>query len=145
MGDKSMDEQKIHKRKRPVGVWVISIFILISVVWTLLSFYLIFTGAIPITDAQRKYFENLTMVDHIHMSLSIIANLAGVIYLLLLRKVAFYIFFALLFLGIFSILYEYWPINEFGIPILIGAVLGITIDGIICYYLWRLKVKGILR
>ena len=47
-------------RRRPVGVWLVSAFYLLSAGWTLLSFSLIYSGAIKINAAQEAYFASLT-------------------------------------------------------------------------------------
>ena len=50
-------------RKRPAWVWVIFCFYLLSAGFTLLSFFLIFSGRIRVTEAQRTYFANLSALD----------------------------------------------------------------------------------
>jgi hypothetical protein len=45
--------------RRPVWVWLISVYFFLSASWTLLSFYLIRIGAVPLTPPQRSYLESL--------------------------------------------------------------------------------------
>ena len=56
-------------RKRPAWVWIISIFYIISAVWTLFSFFLIFSGALPLPPQQAAYFRSLTSIDYFSASL----------------------------------------------------------------------------
>ena len=81
-----------HKRKRPIWVWVISIYYFFSIGFGLLSYYLSSIGAIPLTPTQKAYFANLTIFEH-GMTLIIgLIGIAGVIALFLMRKVALYLF-----------------------------------------------------
>jgi len=52
-------------RKRPKLVWIISIFYILSAGWTVLSFALIHSGAIPINEAQKAYFDSQNIFDNI--------------------------------------------------------------------------------
>src|SRR3972149_5386743 len=55
----------VRTSRRPTWVWVISGFYLFSVGWTLLSFALIFSGAISINAAQQQYFASLGTLDYL--------------------------------------------------------------------------------
>ena len=57
-----MNNSDSGKAKRPVWVWLISAFFILSAGWTLLSSYLLFSGSIPITDEQRAYFDSLSSI-----------------------------------------------------------------------------------
>ncbi len=75
-------------RRRPLGVWLISVFYLLSSCWVLLSFALISSGAIKFNPVEEAYFASLKNVDwSITLSGSVIV-LAGVISLFLLRRLA---------------------------------------------------------
>jgi hypothetical protein len=53
------------KRKRPVGVWVVTIFVVLSTLFTAFSFYAVFSGKISIPPAQQAYLATLTPLDHV--------------------------------------------------------------------------------
>jgi hypothetical protein len=77
-----------QSRRRPVWVWIISTFYLISAGYTLLSFALLFSGQVKPDAAQEAYFASLTSVDWF-FTLSIgLLSIAGAISLLLLRRLA---------------------------------------------------------
>jgi hypothetical protein len=148
MSGKDMDEQIIHKRKRPFLVWVISVFLTISAIWAFLFYTQIFTGPIPITGELRQYLENLTIAKHIRISLSIVANVACAIYLFQLRKVAFYIFCVIFSLIVYKNLFHFFDkewVNAVGLEGVIALTLGLALYSAICFYLWKLKVNGVLR
>ena len=77
---------------RPIGVWVVSAYYLLSAGWTLLSFALIFGGAIKITAAQEAYFASLTGIDWF-FSLAIgVTDFSAAVCFFLLRRVAVALF-----------------------------------------------------
>jgi hypothetical protein len=59
-----MDEQTTVATKRPKLVWAISIFYVISALWTILSFYLVLKGSLPLTPEQKAYFRNFNILDY---------------------------------------------------------------------------------
>ena len=135
-------------RKRPVGVWIISGFYMASVVWSLLSSYLTYSGAIPIPTEQPDIFGEPTAVDHFF---AIIGNgivAAAMITLFLLKKAAFYLFAASLGLSIVVILQALttdW-FSDLGAAVILFAVFFVLLSGLVPFiYSWQLKRKGILR
>src|SRR3989338_1768522 len=100
-----MNENQAVPNKRPKWVWAISIFYFFSAVYTLLSLYLIHSGAVAVPEATRKYLENLTALDYAFSIPIGLANLAGAVSLFFLRKVAYPLFLGSL---IFSILMSVW-------------------------------------
>ncbi len=135
------------KKKRPIWVWVISIFYLLSAGYTLLSFYLIHTGAIPLKPVQQAYFDNLSTLDYTITILIGAANFLGAIALFLLRKQAFYLFLSALCAGmLLTILHSIgkgW-IAAVGGPGLIGMLLGWGIAVAVIAYSRRLINRGLL-
>jgi hypothetical protein len=142
-----MSSNDQDKKKRPVLVWIISIYFIFSLLFTLLSFIIIFSGIIPLQPAQKAYFENLTIFDHTYTILIMLANLIGAITLFLLRKFAFYFFTFALLLNILSTIYNIlskgW-VEAIGGVGLIGSIIGLGIIVAICFYSWLLCRKGIL-
>ncbi len=135
------------KKKRPGWVWAISIFFFFSAGWTLLSFYLIYTGTVSLNPAQQAYFNNLTILDYSLTILMGFANLVGAISLFLLRKVALYLFvtalFANLLMTVWHIVFKGWAV-AIGAPGLLGAIIGLGILVAVCFYSWRLTKSGVL-
>ena len=144
-------------RKRPILVWIISIFYFITLPLSLISLALIpleLSGAIPITDAQRQYFESLTIVDHSLTGLTILLNLTGAILLFLLRLQALYCFGSVFILNVlnwtYQIIFKNWlAVVGTGVAGMIGATIGIVfglaINIAILIYVWYLYATKVLR
>lgn len=135
-------------RSRPALVWVISIFYFVSAGWVLLSFFLIYSGSIPLNEAQKVYFESQTFFDHGSTILIGVSNLTGAVFLFLLRKPAFHFFAAAFSVGLALTLYQIFMKNWLGVvggPGLVGAVIGWGISVAIILYAKRLISRGILK
>lgn len=134
-------------QKRPLGVWIIAVFYLLSAGWTLLSYILIFGGIIAINEAQRIYFASLGLFDWITTILIMILSLSAAISLFLLRKISVFLFSIVLFLNtiltLLQILQTNWA-EAVGIPGLIGVIIGWMILIIIFLYAKNLAKKQIL-
>src|SRR5690606_28176240 len=88
------------KTKRPVGVWLISLFYFFSCSWTLLSFLIVYLRLVPLTAAQETYFSNLTIMDYI-LTIGIGGlGIAGAVSLLQMKKRATQLFIMSLALNI---------------------------------------------
>jgi hypothetical protein len=88
-----MTNELESSKRRPLGVWVVSAFYVLSGGWTLFSFALIFGGAITVTPAQEEYFASLSAVDWFFsfwfFSLAFgVIGISAAVCLFLLRRVA---------------------------------------------------------
>lgn len=141
-----MNEAENPKR-RPLGVWVVSMFYILSAGWTLLSFALIFSGSIKVTPAQETYFASLTAVDWF-FSLTIgVVGISAAVCLFLLRRVAVTLFSVALALNLtFSavhIMRTNWT-GVLGGDELVGALFGLIIMVAVILYARRLAIRGLL-
>jgi len=147
-----VDEQKIEKdpdsRKRPKLVWVISIFYILSAGWTILSFALIYSGAISISVAQKAYFDSQNIFDNTLTLVMGSINILGAILLFLLRRHAFHCFLTAfsigVLMGVYQIIFKNW-LGAIGGPGLVGAIIGWFISIAIILYSNKLIKKEILR
>lgn len=134
-------------KKRPVGVWIISIFYLLSAGWTLLSFLLIFSGAIAINEAQRSYFASLGTFDWITTILIAVLGLSAAVSLFLLRKISVLLFGIALGVNIaltlFQTLRTNW-VEAIGGPGLVGTIIGWVILVVVFLYARNLAKKQAL-
>ena len=73
---------------RPLAVWVIAIFYLLSIVSTLLSLVSVLTGVVEVTPAQQRYFDSLGPVDYLGNSLILLISAWAVVEFFLMRKAA---------------------------------------------------------
>lgn len=142
-----MINERKRPRRRPIGVWVVSAFYVLSVGWTLLSFALIFSGAIKITAAQQLYFTSLTGVDLLFTLAIGVLGLYAAISLFLLRRVAVALFSValacnLVFTAV-HVMRTNW-IEALGNAGLVGAVFGWTILIAVILYARRLAKRGVL-
>jgi hypothetical protein len=96
--------------KRPVLVWIISIFCFICTPLALLFYLvevpLILSGTLPVDENVRKQVESLGTFEYGLGILSIVLNLAGGILLLLMRRAALYCFIATFLIGILNFFYQ---------------------------------------
>ena len=133
---------------RPAWVWVITVFYVLSIGFSVLSVALLFSGALPLTPAQRTYFANLGPFDYM-MSLGLgLLTLTATIFLFALRKVAVPLFAASLFFNLgFSIVHATTTVwaRAMGGSGLIGALIGWAILGIVALYARHLRQLGVLR
>lgn len=134
--------------RRPAWVWVISTFYLLSAGWTILSFGMILSGAVPMSPAQRQYFSSLTTFDYV-LALGIaVLNLTGTVLLFLLRRQAFQVFLSAFIIGLLTTIYQViaknW-LSAIGGPGLIGACIGWLISISIIMYVRALSRRGVLR
>ncbi len=134
--------------KRPVLVWVISIFYGLGGAWSLFALSLILSGAIPIPDVQRDYFDGLTMLDHFFTVVISGANLIGAILLFCLRKHAFHFLLGAFAAGLIltgcHIIAKDW-LAVIGAPGLFGAFIGWSINVAVIVYAKHLSSTNVLR
>ncbi len=134
--------------KRPAWVWVITIFYVFSVGFTLLSFMLILSGALPLTPAQQAYFAGLGPFDCI-MSIGLgLLTLTATVLLFLLRRAAAPLFAASFVLNLgFTLVHAVatnWA-QALGGSGLVGAFIGWGILGAVALYSRHLRQASVLR
>jgi len=133
---------------RPLLVWLISIYFFLSASWTITSLLLIMTGAVPLSPAQKSYFESLNAADYLLTIIGALLSISAAISLFLLRKAAYYLFCASLAFNmaftIWHIISRHW-LSVIGIGGLAGAAVGWLILFAICLYTARLAAQGTLK
>jgi hypothetical protein len=134
-------------KKRPGWVWAISIFYGLSAIWTPFSFYLIYSGLIPLNAAQKAYFDGLGILDWaVTVAVSLIM-LAAVVSLFLLKRVSVKLWGAAVVLSVLSYLYNAIAKNwlaALDVGSMIGAVIGFALVVAIFFYTKRLDARGYL-
>jgi hypothetical protein len=137
-----------HRTKRPKLVWIITIFCLISAGWTLLSFILIYSGSIPVSETQAAYLRSQNIVDMLCTVLIVLLNLVGALHLFLLRQRAYHMFLSAFILGlvmtIYHILFKNW-LTYITAPGLFGAAIGWGVSIAIIIYTKRRAKAGTLK
>lgn len=143
------DESKV--KRRPVWVWVITIFIIFSAGWTLLSPQILIMkiGGVPLNlnPARQAYLGDLTTIDDRLSLLFAPTNAIGAITLFLLRKVAVYLFASVLFANPTLTVWNVLAKDSTGVISgtgLVGAIIGWALLTAICFYSWKLSRAGVL-
>lgn len=143
-----MNEFQSKHIKRPKWVWAISFFYFISAIYTLLSLYLIHTGAIPIPEATKAYLDSLTTIDHIITIVIWVVILVGAISLFFLRKMAYPLFLISFVVNILMSLWHMLSKNMLSALVsggAIGMIIGWGMLLAVCLYAKKLAKLGVLR
>ena len=144
-------------RRRPVMVWVISIFYFVCTPLGVLSLLLtpiLASSGIPIPEAQRHYLQSQGVFDYLLAGIGMVINLVGAILLFRLRRQALYYFasvFVLMPISIgYQIMFRHWlqvidsqPGSMIGA--IVGMVFSIGLNIALVWYVWHLKAKNVLR
>jgi hypothetical protein len=128
-------------------VWVISAFYALAAGWTLLSFVLVFSGAVQLESAEQTYFHSLNVVDWLLALAGSALDLIGAVFLFLLRRIAVKLFAVSLGLGVLSTAFQALRTNWLEVasgPTLCGSLLGWVIGIAIILYAHRLSKEGVL-
>ena len=136
------------QHKRPKWVWAISIFYFFSAAYTLLSFYLINSGAVAVPEATKAYLDSLTAMDYAFTILIGLANLIGAISLFLLRKIAYPLFLASLVANVIMSVWHIMSKNMLSASVSGGAIgmfIGWGMLLAVCLYAKKLTKTGLLR
>jgi len=63
--------------RRPFAVWSIFLFYIVATLWTVLGFVLIYAGIVPLNEAQKAYFANLSIFDRASTMVLGVTNIAA--------------------------------------------------------------------
>lgn len=134
-------------RRRPIGVWIIFGFYLLSAGFSLLSTALVFSGVIPVTPSQSAHLSSLSAIDWI-CSIGIgVVSLSAALSLFLLRRISVGLFTAALALNLtytaIQILTTNW-LEAIGGPGFLGMLIGWTILVFVILYARKLAKRGVL-
>ena len=120
-----------------MGVWVISIFYLLSIASTLVSLAAVVTGIVEVTPAQRRYFTSLGPVDYLGNSLILLISGWAVVEFFFLRKAAVRAFVVALVMNValtaFHLLATNWKEAAGGSGLLTVIVSWIVSVGVLLY------------
>jgi hypothetical protein len=147
--------------RRPVMVWVISIFYFITTPLGILSIILMVillprlsSSGLPMAEPQRHYLQSMNVTDYILAAFGHAVRLTGAIYLFRLRRQALYYFIGVLVLTLLNYVYQILFKNWLGVigsqPLGymsagIGIIFGLGIEIAIIWYVWHLKNTKVLR
>jgi hypothetical protein len=134
--------------RRPLLVWLISIYFFLSSSWTMFSLFLIQTGTVPLSSAQKAYLANLNGADYLLLIIGALLGLSAAVALFLMRKAAYYLFGATLAFNmaftIWHLIGRHW-LSVIGAGGLAAAAVGWLVLFAICVYTARLTARGTLK
>ena len=136
------------RRKRPILVWLITIFCMLPFAVTSFSLYVLFSGVLTLKPEDRAYLEAMSNIDWFVSGLIGILLLLFAISLFFLRKVSFYIFTGYFLITIAETLHSAISkglLEVHGGPGILGTGFSLLIDIAIMMYVWNLRKSGILR
>jgi hypothetical protein len=138
----------VSREHRPLGVWVIAIFYLLSIASTLISLAAVVTGIVQMTPAQERYFASLGPLDYIGNLLILLISAWAVVEFFLMRKAAVRAFVIALAMNValtaFHLLATNWREAAGGSGLLTVIVSWIVSVGILLYAK-NLQRRGVLR
>lgn len=136
-------------RKRTVWIWVIFVFLGLYTGISLLGMIQVHSGRLPLSPAQKEYFESLSFFDIALTLTCSIVILCGTFALFLLRRIAFHLFVMGLILSAVDHVWDL--VVKLGQP---GGLAGggdtlhvVVYYGFVlaaCFYSWKLLKKGVL-
>jgi hypothetical protein len=133
-------------RKRPIGVWIITLYFAVTIPFVLYGLYLMLSDQVPMNDAQAVYVSNIDPLDITATVMIGISNVIVAISRFNLRKAA------LTFFGVslaINIALTFWHLATKGFVEVVGGaapiVLGFVLLLSIIAYTAYLSKKRILR
>ena len=133
-------------RKRPIGVWIITVYFAVTIPFVLYGLYLMLSDQVPMNDAQAVYVFNIDPLDITATVMIGISNVIGAISLFTLRKAALIFFSVSLAI---NIALTFWHVATKGFAEVVGGaapiVLGFVLLLSIIAYTAYLAKKRILR
>jgi len=135
------------RERRPRLVWAVFLWYLFSAGYTLLSFWLIYSGSIRVSPEAAAYLTNLSPFDQAFTVLLMLLNLGGAVALVMLRKVAFQLFATALALSLLLTIIHAFArgfVAALGGAGAVGLILGYGVGIVVCIYAWKLRASGVL-
>jgi magnesium-transporting ATPase (P-type) len=134
-------------RKRPILVWVIFLFYLISCVQVIVGLFFVTAGGVDMAPAQQAYLAKFTIMDRVIGYVNAGLTLIGVTLLFTLRKQAVNVLALAFALNMFStavVWFKTDPASVVSPAGLVAQALGIALFGAVVFYAWRLGKRGML-
>lgn len=142
-----MSDAATPTRRRPILVWVIFFFYLISSIQVIVGMFFIAAGGVDMSPAQQAYLAKFSVTDRVIGYVNAAVTLVGVTLLLGLRKQAVSVLALAFALNLFSTVVVWIktdPAQVIAPMGLIAQAVGIALFGTVVYYAWRLGKRGVL-
>lgn len=142
-----MTAEATPPRKRPILVWVIFLFYLISCVQVIVGLFFVTAGGVDMAPAQQAYLAKFTVMDRVIGYVNAGLTLIGVTLLFTLRKQAVNVLALAFALNMFSTAVVWFKTDPASVTSpagLVAQALGIALFGAVVFYAWRLGKRGML-
>jgi hypothetical protein len=136
------------KRKRPILVWLISLFYAWGIVGTIISFAMIFGSSNPVFMMLRDYYSKMSFFPMLLSGVGFGLTAWGTVQFFRLKSVALKILLAAFAINILSMLIGFFqptPPGQTSASYFSALGFGVFINFAVILYVWRLVRKGILR
>ena len=137
----------MSRLKRPLGVWLICVFYVLSIASTLISLAAVLTGTAELTPAQQRYFASLGPVDYLGNVLILAISGWAIFELFELRKAAVRALIIVLIMNLgltaFHLLATNW-VEAVGSSGIYRVVVSWAVLAVVLVYAWMLQREGVL-
>ncbi|UJX40549.1 hypothetical protein K9F62_17910 [Desulfovibrio sp. JY] len=143
-----MTDAQTPKRKRPILVWVIFLFYMISSIQIIMGLFFVAAGGVNLTPEQQAFLAKFTVWDRVIGYVNAALTLVGVTLLLGLRKQAVNVLAVAFAMNLFSTAVVWFRADPAAVTApaaLTAQAFGIVLFGAVVYYAWRLDKRGILQ
>ena len=134
-------------RKRPVLVWIIFLFYLISCVQVIVAMFFVAAGGVEMAPEQQAYLAKFTVMDRVIGYANAGITLVGVTLLFSLRRQAVNVLGLAFALNLFSTAVVWIKTDPVAVTSptgLLAQALGLGTFGLVVFYAWRLNKRGTL-
>ena len=134
-------------RKRPVLVWIIFLFYLVSCVQVIVAMFFVAAGGVDMAPEQQAYLAKFTVMDRVIGYVNAGITLVGVTLLFSLRRQAVSVLGLAFALNLFSTAVVWIKTDPAAVTSptgLAAQALGIGMLGLVVFYSWRLLKRGTL-
>lgn len=142
-----MADNAVPGTKRPILVWIIFLFYLISSIQVIMGMFFIAAGGVDMSPEQQALLAQFTVFDRIIGYVNAAVTLIGVTLLFVLRRQAIPVLGVAFALNLFSTAVVWY---RFDIPSntspkgVLAQILGVVLFGAVVFYAWRLGKRGVL-
>lgn len=140
-----MTAQSTPRRKRPILVWVIFLFYLVSCVQVIVELFFVTAGGVEMAPAQQAYLAKFSVMDRVIGYVNAGVTLIGVTLLFSMRRIAVNVLALAFALNLFSTAVVWFKTDPASVTAPAGLVtqaVGILLFGAVVYYAWRLDKRG---
>ena len=133
--------------RRPVLVWIIFLFYLVSSVQVIVAMFFIAAGGVDMAPEQQAYLARFSAMDRVIGYVNAAVTLVGVTLLFALRRQAVNVMALAFALNLFSTAVVWVKTDPAAVTSptgLAAQALGIVMLGLVVCYAWRLGKKGVL-